>query len=175
MKNWVRQKSRLWEVLVQVGAARCYRSNDCGVTVSLMHLCLNAEAESCNLRSTWDWNQSSGCYQNDRFSFSSTVVTCQRKLGTPRRLRSRPHPNFLQQSKAFRKLDYLKECIGLTIPAKRLKKIHNKNLSCQWSGRRISQISDDAHESAFLFQRLSVSHSVAVQDTFTHASTGDEF
>jgi len=46
-------------------------------------------------------------------------------------------------------------------------------------GRRISQVSDDHRESAFLFQRLSVLiqrfNAVAIQGTFSHTTTEDEW
>ena len=45
-------------------------------------------------------------------------------------------------------------------------------------GRRISQVSNDHRESAFLFQRLSVLiqrfHAVAIQGTFAHTPTENE-
>ena len=47
-------------------------------------------------------------------------------------------------------------------------------------GRRITQVTDDIRESAFLFQRLSVliqrySSAVAIQGTFAHTTSEDEF
>jgi len=47
------------------------------------------------------------------------------------------------------------------------------------SWRHISRVSDDVRQSAFLFQRMSVLiqrfNSVAVQGTFAHTPTEDEF
>jgi len=46
-------------------------------------------------------------------------------------------------------------------------------------GRRITQVTDDIRESAFLFQRLSVLiqryNAVAIQGTFAHTTSEDEF
>ena len=46
-------------------------------------------------------------------------------------------------------------------------------------GRRITQLTDDIRESAFLFQRLSVLiqrySAVAIQGTFAHTTSEDEF
>ena len=46
-------------------------------------------------------------------------------------------------------------------------------------GRRITQVTDDIRESAFLFQRLSVLiqryNAVAIQGTFANATSEDEF
>ena len=46
-------------------------------------------------------------------------------------------------------------------------------------GRRITQVTDDIRESAFLFQRLSVLiqryNAVAFQGTFAHITSEDEF
>ena len=46
-------------------------------------------------------------------------------------------------------------------------------------GRRITQVSNDNRESAFLFKRLSVLiqrfYSVAIRGTFAHIPTGEEF
>ena len=46
-------------------------------------------------------------------------------------------------------------------------------------GRRITQVTDDIRESAFLFQRLSVLiqryNAVAIQGTFAHTTTEEEF
>ena len=46
-------------------------------------------------------------------------------------------------------------------------------------GRRITQVTDDIRESAFLFQRLSVLiqryNAVAIQGTFAHITSEDEF
>jgi len=46
-------------------------------------------------------------------------------------------------------------------------------------GRRITQVTDDIRESAFLFQRLSVLiqryKAVAIQDTFAHTTSEKEF
>ena len=45
-------------------------------------------------------------------------------------------------------------------------------------GRRITQITDDIRESAFLFQRLSVliqRNAVAIQANFVHTTSEDEF
>jgi len=46
-------------------------------------------------------------------------------------------------------------------------------------GRRITQVTDDIRESAFLFQRLSVLiqrySAVAIQGTFAHTTYEDEF
>ena len=46
-------------------------------------------------------------------------------------------------------------------------------------GRHITQVTDDIHESAFLFQRLSVPiqryNAVAIQGTFAHTTSEDEF
>ena len=46
-------------------------------------------------------------------------------------------------------------------------------------GRRITQVTDDIRESAFLFQRLSVLiqryNAVATQGTFAHTTSEDEF
>jgi len=46
-------------------------------------------------------------------------------------------------------------------------------------GRRITQVTDDIRESAFLFQRLSILiqryNAVAIQGTFAHTTSEDEF
>ena len=46
-------------------------------------------------------------------------------------------------------------------------------------GRRITLVTDNIRESAFLFQRLSVFiqryNAVAIQGTFAHTTTEDEF
>ena len=46
-------------------------------------------------------------------------------------------------------------------------------------GRRITHITDDKRESAFLFQRLSVAiqryKAVAIQGTFAHTTPEDDF
>ena len=46
-------------------------------------------------------------------------------------------------------------------------------------GRRITQVTDDISESAFLFQRLTVLiqryNAVAIQGTFAHTTSEDEF
>jgi len=48
-------------------------------------------------------------------------------------------------------------------------------------GKRITRITDDKRESAFLFQRLSVSvtiqryNAVAIQGTFAHTTPEDDF
>ena len=46
-------------------------------------------------------------------------------------------------------------------------------------GRRITQVTDDNRESVFLFQRLSVLiqryNAVAIQGTFAHTTSEDEF
>jgi len=46
-------------------------------------------------------------------------------------------------------------------------------------GRRITRITDDKRESAFLFQRLSVAiqlyNAVAIQGTFVHTTLEDDF
>jgi len=46
-------------------------------------------------------------------------------------------------------------------------------------GRRITRITDDKRESAFLFQRLSVAiqryNAVAIQGTFAHTTPEDDF